>query len=510
VTTMFDFPAVYQAYIACRRGKRSSHNTQRYEVRLLDHLVSTSEALQSRRWAPANSVSFVCTRPKAREIHAADFGDRVVHHLCVPKMEALYEPVFIHDSYSNRKGKGTHAAVNRLQGFMRQVSCNGKRSAYFLQLDIRNFFNRIDRQVLLGLLQHRLEKALTNHALERAECSEIYWLCSVLLKHNAADGAVKRGSPAEFDAVPAYKRLANAPDGCGLAIGNLTSQFFANVYLNELDQYIKHTLKCRHYLRYVDDFVLLHASERQLLQWRDAIQDFLAVQLKLELKEVNAPMPISSGCDFLGYITRSNYRLVRKRVIHHCEEKLRSLERKIVRQDKYGMSILLKQADREQLRASLCSYFGHFQHASSFHLEQSLFVRFVWLKWVFHLDDEKNRKPYLQPLWKPEQFNFFYSQWHWFDLHFKGFVQLIQLGKCFACFGLEHGNLSQGILKIMKDAKPIAGFDAMRIAPLSSLKGVRAWLRCERCAHIFVAEEGYARGGMKQRVLRLLWQPVLN
>jgi len=507
---MFDFPAVYQAYIACRRGKRSSHNTQRYEVRLLDHLISTSEALQSRRFSPANSVSFVCTRPKAREIHAADFADRVVHHLLVPKLETIYEPAFIHDSYSNRKDKGTHAAVERLQGFMRQVSCNGKRRAYFLQLDVRNFFNRIDRKVLLGLLQHRLEKALANHALDRAECSEIYWLCSVLLKHNAADGAVKRGSPAEFDAVPTYKRLANAPDGCGLAIGNLTSQFFANVYLNELDQYIKHTLKCRFYLRYVDDFVLLDASEDQLLQWRSAIEDFLAVQLKLELKEVNAPMPISSGCDFLGYITRPNYCLVRKRVIHHCEEKLKILERKIVKRDNHGISIMLKQVNREQLRASLCSYFGHFLHASSFRLEQSIFVRFAWLNWIFHLQYVKKRKPCLQVLWQPVQINSFNSQWYWFHHHFKDFVPLIQLGRCFACFAPDHTKLSQGVLKVMKDAKPIAGFAAMRVAPLSVLKGVRSMLRREQCAHIFIAEEGYARGGMKRRVLRLLWQPVLN
>jgi len=409
--TMFDFPALYQAYIACRRGKRASHNTQRYEVSLLDHLVNTSEALQSRRWSPARSVSFVCTRPKAREIHAADFADRVVHHLLVPKLEALYEPLFVHDSYSNRKNKGTHAAVERLQGFMRKVSRNGNHRAFFLQLDIRNFFNRIDRRILLRMLEVRLEKALNQGKVDSREYEDMRWLCSVLLKDNSADGAVRRGSPASFEAVPAYKKLANAPGGCGIAIGNLTSQFFANVYLNELDQFIKHNLKCSYYLRYVDDFVLIHESDKKLLVWRDQIQSFLSDQLGLELKALNLPVAVSSGCDFLGYVTRPDYRLVRRRVIHHCMETLTQIEKKVMRRQSGGIAMILKGEDRERLRSSLCSYFGHFLHASSFRLEQSLFTRFAWLNTIFELQYENREKQILLPLWKPMQVTSFRSQW---------------------------------------------------------------------------------------------------
>jgi len=504
---MFDFPSLYQAYQACRRGKRASHNTQRYEVHLLDHLVSTSEALQSHRWLPARSVSFVCARPKAREIHAADFADRVVHHLLVPRLEALYEPLFIHDSYSNRQGKGTHAAVARLQSFMRKVSRNGKQRAYFLQLDIRNFFNCIDRRVLLGLLLARLDKSLAQQKIGAHAHDEMGWLCGVLLKENAACDAIRRGSPSSFNTVPLYKQLIHAPEGCGIAIGNLSSQFFANVYLNELDQFVKHDLKCRYYLRYVDDFVLLHESEAQLAQWCMQIQQFLHAKLGLELKALNDPTPVSSGCDFLGYVTRSHYKLVRRRAVHHCAESLLQIEKLILRKQCGGTAMLIRQEHRERLRASLCSYFGHFLHASSFKLEQNIFARFAWLKLLFNLRIVDADQRGLLPLWQPQQVNSFRGQWLWFHYHFPGVVQLIQLGRSYVCADTDLHRLPESVRKMMRTGKTITGFAAMRLAPLHALKSVRAQLRKAQMAHLFVAEEGYLRGGMKRRVLRLIWKP---
>jgi len=502
---MFEFPSVYQAYIACRKGKRSSHNTQRYEVRLLDHLVSTSEALISRRWLPARSVSFVCKRPKAREIHAADFADRVVHHLLVPRLDALYEPLFIHDSYSNRKFKGTHVAVNQLQSFMQKVSNNGKRRAYFLQLDIRNFFNRIHRQVLLQLLQERLTKAQNQQRIDSTEYDALFWLCSVLLAGNAAESAIRKGAIASFAAVPVYKRLAHAPEHCGLAIGNLTSQFFANVYLNELDQFVKHKLKCRFYLRYVDDFVLLHESEAQLMLWREQIQAFLTSRLQLELKELSEPVSVSSGCDFLGYVTRPQYKLVRRRVFHHCLEKLDALQQQMVRQQHKGLSLHLRTEFRDKLQASLASYFGHFQHASSFKLEQMLFAKLPWINLLFELNIEEKHK--LTPRWVASQVSSFQGQISWFQSRFSNFMQLVQVGNRFACFEAERDKLTLGLRQRMEKSDTLSDDKDVYTAPLSMLKATRACLRQAGLAHIFIAEEGYLPSGLKQRVLRLLWQP---
>jgi len=503
--TMFDFPSVCQAYIACRKGKRSSHNTQRYEVRLLDHLVCTSEALLSRRWSPARSVSFVCTRLKAREIHAADFSDRVVHHILVPKLDTIYEPLFIHDSYSHRKNKGTHAAVNRLQGFMRKVSCNGQRKVFFLQLDIRNFFNRINRTTLLKLLQTRLAKALAQHKIQTVEYDDMIWLCSQLLAENAAEKAMRRGSKASFDSVPAYKRLANAPEHCGLAIGNLTSQFFDNVYLNELDQFIKHELKCRYYLRYVDDFVFLHESKAQLLLWREQVNRFLADRLNLELKELSKPVSVSSGCDFLGYVTRPQYKLVRRRVFLHCLEKLDALQQEMVRQHHKGLSLHLRIDFRDRLQASLASYFGHFQHASAVKLEQMLFMTFPWLKLLFELNIEEKHK--LTPRWMTVQVRSFQGQISWFESRFSNFMQLVQVGNQFACFEAELTKLNLGLRQRMEKSDSLSDDKAVYTAPLSMLKATRACLRHAGFAHIFITEEGLLPSGLKQRVLRLLWQP---
>ena len=178
---VFSFRALYQAYIACRVGKRGSRSAQRYDLRLLDNLIDTATALQRNAWRPSRSVCFVSRQAKPREVHAAEFSDRVVHHLLVPRLEALYEPVFIHDSDSNRVGKGTHAAVDRRQTFMRQVSRNGQRPAWYLQLDIASFFPRIDRRILYRLLQRRLAKAVAREQLTRAEALQLTDLCRVIL-----------------------------------------------------------------------------------------------------------------------------------------------------------------------------------------------------------------------------------------------------------------------------------------------------------------------------------------
>lgn len=254
----FAFAAVWRAYLNCRAGKRGSSSAQRYEMNLLERISDTATALQSRCYSPARPCCFVAHSPKAREIHAADFGDRVVHHLLAPYLEGLYEPLFIHDLYSNRRGKGIHAAAARLQSFLRRVSDNSRRPAYQLQLDIANFFNSIDRRRLFALIDRRLRQQIRKKDLSQAQLQgldDIRWLIRRLLTGNQAERAYCLATPAELAKVPAHKRLINAPAETGLPIGNLTSQFFANVYLNELDQFIKHRLKCRYYLRYVDDFI---------------------------------------------------------------------------------------------------------------------------------------------------------------------------------------------------------------------------------------------------------------
>lgn len=194
--TVFTLAAVVGAYRACRRRKRATRNAQRYEMGLLDHLVDTAQALSGRVWRPSRAVAFVVRRPKAREILAADFADRVVHHLLVPRLERQFEPVFIHDCFSNRRGKGTHGAVDRLQTFMRRAHAQAVRQhmrLHYLQLDVANFFNSINRRCLFGLVRERFARdqrrplADPRH-LSQSDSDELLGLTRQLLTGNAATG----------------------------------------------------------------------------------------------------------------------------------------------------------------------------------------------------------------------------------------------------------------------------------------------------------------------------------
>jgi retron-type reverse transcriptase len=358
---------LYQALRHARRGKKPSANRLAFEARWTDGLLQLQRELSTRSWRPRRSTMFIATRPKAREIHAPDFADRVVHHWLVPQLEAVFEPTFIHDSFANRRGKGSHAAVQRLQGFVRQVA-SGQGGGWFLQLDVHNFFNSIHRPTLWRILKPRLQRArLPAEALHAAHA---------LLRHPPLHAGVHvRAKPEELALVPPHKRLANAPAGCGLPIGNLSSQFLANVYLDRLDQFVKHTLKAKRYLRYVDDFVLVHHDRAQLAAWQGQIETFLARELRLSLKADVRLRRLEDGIDFLGYVVRPTHTLVRPRVVAHARAALAAWEQAHVRPS----ALRATPAQLRAVQATAASYQGHLRHAASHRLQRALRARFPWL-----------------------------------------------------------------------------------------------------------------------------------
>lgn len=358
---------LHSAWREARRGKRPGLEQLAFEAEWPERLLDLQARLNAGTWSPAPPTCFIATAPKAREIHAPAFADRVVHHYLVPRLEAIYEPIFIFDSFSNRVAKGTHAAVRRLRQFVREVE-SGQNGGYFLQLDVRNFFNRIHRPTLYALLKPRMERAGLSEPVRRA----VHALVSHSIRRT---GVVEACAAAERALVPPYKRLLNAPPGCGIAIGNLSSQFFANVYLNELDQFVKHTLRARRYLRYVDDFVLVHRDREQLEAWHQQIITFLADRLQLELKPGAAVRALASGIDFLGYVIWPRRMVVRRRVIGHARARLAELERFHVERGRLS-------ADPDILaviRSTWSSYLGHFRHANCQRLLARFFTRFPWL-----------------------------------------------------------------------------------------------------------------------------------
>ncbi len=220
--SLLSFESVYKAYLDCRRRKRGTINALRFEYRLLDNLFSLASELQKGAYRPSRSVCFVTMTPKLREIFAADFRDRVVHHLLVRELEKVWEPRFIHDSYACRVGKGIHTAVKQLQSFMLRATKNQKEAAFFLQLDIRSFFTSIDKDILFSMFTRSVQS------------EALLSLLSEIIFHDCTEDYIFKGDQHMLRKIPAQKSLFGSGKDKGLPIGNLTSQFFANVYLHEL------------------------------------------------------------------------------------------------------------------------------------------------------------------------------------------------------------------------------------------------------------------------------------
>ncbi len=379
--SLLSFKSVHDAYMDCRKRKRGTMNAVRFEYDLIGNLTDLALSLQKGAYRPSRSVCFIATSPKLREVFAADFRDRVVHHLIVGELQKTWEPCFIHDSYACREGKGTHKAVKRLQSFMLKVSKNRKRRAWFLQLDIRSFFMSIDKQILFEILKKKTDDPVLLDLIER------------VLFHDPVKDYVFKGDRRNLAKVPAHKSLFKIPPGKGLPIGNLTSQFFANVYLNELDQFVKHNLRCRFYLRYVDDFILLSDSAEQLEGWKQSIEDFIQERLLIELKSGVVIKPVAEGADFLGYIVRPDYILVRNRVAGNLKYKLALLRDKIVSferiKDEKIMKMTIDPDIVNEVRQTLASYLGHFQHANAYRMTEKLFKNNPWLLQMFFVNNGK-------------------------------------------------------------------------------------------------------------------------
>lgn len=321
------------AYQNASRGKRGRPATAAFESLLADHLLELEQELKEQTYQPGEYNNFYIHEPKKRLISAAPFRDRVVHHALCNITVPYFEKLFVADSYANRVGKGTHRAVDRCQQFARKYK-------YVLQCDIAQFFPSIDHEVLRQILKSMLpdESAL--------------WLIDRIL---ASGQGVLAG---EYDMVyfPGDDLLsANRPRG--LPIGNLTSQLWANCYMNPFDHFVRRELGCVAYIRYVDDFLLFGDDKKELMQWRDAIAKRLE-RSRLTLHAGSAhPRPAKEGIPFLGFMIFPDHRRVKQR-------KGFAYRRKV----KY----LLKTAGQETIKSSMQGWINHVRYADSLHLRQSM------------------------------------------------------------------------------------------------------------------------------------------
>jgi retron-type reverse transcriptase len=361
---------LHLAYLKARRGKQDRPAVERFTfhlegnlLRLRDELVGAGVSAGP-SYVPGPYRQFTVYESKRRLISAAPFRDRVVHHAICNVIEPIFDATFIYDSYACRVGKGQHAALRRLQEFLRH-------NRYALKGDVARFFPSIDHEILLKLLARKIGDEKLLHLL------------AVIITHSpeeiregeAPTGWQRRTAPTvgfgrslTFPFPPISTETLLRPHG--LPIGNQTSQFFANVYLNPFDHFIKETLREKYYLRYVDDFVVLSNDKAHLHKVKEEAREFL-MELRLRLHENKTQVfPATQGTDWLGYRVLPTHVRVRKSNVHRFKRRLKRM------QEAYAQG----EMTLSEVRERLCSWLAHAAHADSYRLRQQLMVQAVFVQ----------------------------------------------------------------------------------------------------------------------------------
>ena len=358
---------LHEAYIDARKNKRQKPYQQRFEMHAEELLDQLCNELWNRSYHPGPSTCFIITDPKMREVFAAQFRDRIVHHLYFNYTHEMLERTFIADSYSCIKGRGTHYGIRRLEGHIRKESLNYTEACHVLKMDIRGYFMHINRERLLEITLRQLRKMSTHKVCQArgdrwcdiVDLPFVEYLTKVIIMQNPVEDCRRRGNVMEWNRLPKDKSLFHSADGCGLPIGNLTSQLFSNVYLNELDQYVKRELGCKHYGRYVDDFYVVSVDLDKLHVVEKSITTFLRQHLCLEINEDKTVIcDVRKGVQFLGAYLKPYRRYV-------CNGSLRRMKTKVSR--------LHQAIAPDLLRSTINSYLGLLSHYSSYHIRMKMF-----------------------------------------------------------------------------------------------------------------------------------------
>jgi len=266
---------LFEAYYRARKGKRNTRNQLKFEIDFEHNLLRLAEEIKRRQYEPSPCIAFIVNQPVKREIFAADFRDRVVHHLLHGTINHIIEGKLIHDTYSCRKRKGTLYGIKRIDTFIRSCTRNYQRDASILKLDITGYFRNMRHDLLWEKIQRILSGRNSNYGGLSRELID-YLLRQVIFADVTKNCRIKC-SRAEWQGLPKSKSLFYTDKGCGLPIGNLTSQLFGNIFLNDFDHFVKHQLGMKYYGRYVDDMVFIHQSKEYLRSIIDKVRKELAL-----------------------------------------------------------------------------------------------------------------------------------------------------------------------------------------------------------------------------------------
>ncbi|MFH1053360.1 MAG: reverse transcriptase domain-containing protein [Candidatus Woesearchaeota archaeon] len=320
------------AFTKSRRGKTLKSYVIKFEEDLINNLRQLQHELITQTYKPMPLVTFILRDPKTRKISKSDFRDRIVHHAICNVIEPIFDKTFIYDNYANRIGKGTFSAIERFDQFKRKVLSNDKKACYVLKADVKHYFETVDHNILMSILERKIED---NKLLNLIKI--------IISNHNTSE-----------------------PEK-GMPLGNLTSQFFANVYLNELDQFVKHKLRAKYYIRYVDDFVIFHSDSKALEDYKTRIDKFLKHRLELCLHpDKSKIIKLKTGVGFLGFRIFFSHKLVRKKNLLKFEKKFNEMR------EEYKEDII----PREKVLERFEGWLAYVQHANTYKYRKHLVREF--------------------------------------------------------------------------------------------------------------------------------------
>lgn len=341
---IIDVDNLFLAAYKASKGKRFQNNVLTFNAKLGDNIVKIRRELENQKYRPGSYRTFEIFEPKQRTISAAPFRDRVVHHALCSVIQPIFERAFIFDSYANRKDFGTHRALRRFTKFTRS-------SKYVLQCDIEKYFPSIDHAHLKDLIRRKIK------------CKQTLWLIDTIID-NSNEQLERNIYFKGDDLFTPFERKR------GLPIGNLTSQFFANIYLNHLDHFVKEKLGVKKYVRYVDDFALFGNDKEFLQIARKEIEKFLET-LRLRIHRIKSQLfETKIGANFVGFRVLPSLIRVRNDNLRRARWRLR----KMVGDFRKGTT------DGEKIKQRLQSWIAHLEHGDTFRLREDIFTNLVFAR----------------------------------------------------------------------------------------------------------------------------------
>lgn len=370
----FTLTDVINAYMKCRQNKRKTYNALEFEQNWMENCAKLHKELSDGTYEIGKSIAFAVIRPKLREVFAADFRDRIVHHLVIGELEKLFEDYFIDDCYNCRRRKGTYYGVCRLHEKIEQCSDNYTKTCYVFKGDMKGFFMSIHKPTLWKMLEIFIKETYKGRHME-----QVLWLTKMIVLHSPEKNCIVKGDYKILKSLPSDKSLFTCGDDYGLPIGNLSSQMFANFYLSPFDHMM--SKKFKYYGRYVDDFYIIDEDKEKILSFLPTIREYLSkFHVTLHPSKVYL-QHYTKGVKFVGSVSKMNRRYIGNRTVSNMISAIEEMNK-----------VNDKESYSKRFVSRINSYLGFMYHYSNYGLRRKLLNMIDKEWWKYCYSDNKFRK----------------------------------------------------------------------------------------------------------------------